>query len=248
MSLENSIKDTVTAKMEDGTVEKLVAEHVEKGIVKALESLFCGYGDVTKVIEKQIKSVMIPYLEARDYSQYIVKLDNILVDVLKNSALENKKLLTNFKDVMLPVEEKTIQLSKLYESWLKFVAEEVDTNGLKVICDDSAAYESVEVTMDVEYAEERVGRYFSHATLNFDCDHDKDMNFSVRLSRYVDEKTDKAWDMSYDATTDIRSLRYLKSFEILLLRLAQAQTMLILDTDSERDEVTPEKEPEAEYR
>ena len=102
MNLENSIKDVISKKLEDGSIEKLVEEQLEKGVSNALSSLFSGYGDVTKVIEKQVKSVMIPYLSQYDYSNYIVKLDSILVDVLKASSLENKKMLENFKDLMLP--------------------------------------------------------------------------------------------------------------------------------------------------
>lgn len=77
MSLENSIKDVIANKLEDGTVEKLVSEQLEKGVTNALDNLFRSYGDITKVIEEKVKSVMVPYLVSYDYSQYIVKLDSV---------------------------------------------------------------------------------------------------------------------------------------------------------------------------
>lgn len=91
MNLEDSIKNTIEKKLEDGTVEKLIAEQFENGIANALDSLFRSYGDVTKIIEKKVKEVMVPYLESYDYSDYILKLDSVLVDVLQNTAMENKK-------------------------------------------------------------------------------------------------------------------------------------------------------------
>ncbi|SUA70143.1 hypothetical protein [Paenibacillus polymyxa] len=76
MTLENSIKDVISKKLEDGTVEKLIEQQLEKGVVNALENLFRSYGDVTKIIEEKVKSVMVPYLESYDYSKYIIKLDS----------------------------------------------------------------------------------------------------------------------------------------------------------------------------
>ena len=131
MNLENSIKDVITKKLEDGTVEKLVSEQLEKGVVNALDSLFRSYGDVTKVIEEKVKCVMVPYLENYDYSKYITKLDSVLVDVLKNSALDNKKLLENFKTLMvgesIPEE---IKMSDIFKKWCEYCENNVDKNEL----------------------------------------------------------------------------------------------------------------------
>ncbi len=76
MNLENSIKDVITKKLEDGTVEKLVSEQLENGVNAALKDLFGNYGDVTKIIKEKVKSVIVPYLENYDYSEYVTKLDS----------------------------------------------------------------------------------------------------------------------------------------------------------------------------
>ncbi len=244
MNLESSIKDVINKKLVDGTVEKLVEEHLQKGVTKALESLFSSYGDVTKVIEGQIKSVMVPYLEAYDYSEYLTKLDSVLVDVLKNTALENKKLLTNFKDLMTHEDRKEIKVTDLFEEWKKYVRKNVDTDGLEVDYDDSPSYEYVEINMNVSYDDERSWSSFDYATLVFECEHDEDMNFAIRLSKW--EKRD-SWNMRFDAKHDISSLRHLNEFEILLMKLDQNGVSLILDSDYESDEVEPDKEPEATF-
>lgn len=247
MNLENSIKDTITNKLEDGTVEKLIGEQLEKGVSNALDNLFRSYGDITRVIEEKIKSVMVPYLESYDYSQYIVKLDSVLVDVLKSSSLENKKLLTNFKDLMTVDEKnKTMKMSELYDEWIKYVEKNVSTSDLKVIYDDGVSYETVEVNFEVDYNETRDWSSFEYAVVSFECEKDKDMNFSFRMSHYKNSK-DKGWDVTYDSKHDINSLRHLNKFEMLLMKLVQNNTKIIVDKDRDSDDIQPEQEPEASF-
>ncbi|MEK5416322.1 hypothetical protein [Paenibacillus sp. FSL L8-0708] len=246
MSLEKSIKDVISKKLEDGTIEKLIAEQLENGIKNALKDLLGSYGDVTKVIEKQVKSVMVPYLENYDYSEYITKLDSVLVDVLKSSALENKKMLENFKNLMIPDEMKTIKVTELFERWKKYVEENVETDGLEVCYDDEPSYEYVDVRFEVEYNEERSWSSMKHAVLVFECEHDEKMNYEIRIHTWP--KYDKGeWTIERNSIQDINSLRHLDEFSIFLMKLNQNGTKLILDTDSDGDEVKPDKEPEATF-
>nr|WP_230496399.1 hypothetical protein [Pseudoneobacillus rhizosphaerae] len=244
MNLENSIKDVITKKLEEGFVEKMIAEQLEVGVKNALKDLLGSYGDVTKVIENQIKSVMIPFLENRDYSEYIVKLDSVLVDVLKNSALENKKLLENFKNLMIYDDRKDLKVTDLFEEWKKYVGKNIETDGLEINYDDGPSYEYADVHMNINYDDERSWSSFDYATLTFECEHDEKMNFAIRLSKW--DKRDN-WDVRYDSKHDISSLRYLNDFEILLMKLDQNGVKLILDSDYESDKVVPEKEPEASW-
>jgi hypothetical protein len=245
-NLENSIKDCISKELEKGIIEKILSEKLEECISTSVKDMFSWSGEVKKVIEEKIKSVMIPYLEKHDYSQYITKLDSVLVDVLKSSALENKKLLENFKELMLPEEREVIKASELFDIWTKFVAENVNTDDLKVNYDDGVSYENVGVSLEVEYEEERSWSSFEGAKLIFECEHDEKMNFEIRLSRWRNRK-EKSWDISYRNTHEINSLRYLSKFEVLLMKFAQNFTKIELDTDYENDEVTPDKEPEASW-
>jgi hypothetical protein len=246
MSFENEIKDVISKKLEDGTVEKLISEQLEKGIVNALDNLFRSYGDVTKVIEEKVKSVMVPYLENYDYSEYLIKLDTVLVDVLKNSALDNKKLLENFKELMTVEERKTIKVTELYSMWKKYVKQHVETDGLEIDYDDGVSYGYFDVSFEIEEEEGRDWSCFEGATLYFECEHDENMNFEVRLSRYKESK-DKNWDISYGKAIEISSLRYLKDFEVLLIKLDKAGVKVELDKKYDSDEIKPDKEPEASF-
>ncbi|WP_440109943.1 hypothetical protein [Paenibacillus sp. QZ-Y1] len=247
MTLENSIKDTITRKLEDGTVEKLIEQQLEKGVVNALENLFRSYGDVTKIIKDKVKSVMVPYLESYDYSQHITKLDAVLVDVLQNSALENKQLLSNFKNLMITDDKvKQLNVSDLYKHWMDYVAKNIDTNKLEVDYDDGVNYEYAEVTLEVEYSEERHWGSYEYANLIFECEKDEEMNQSIRLHRWKDSK-DKGWDIERHEVKDLKSLRHLNDFELLLMKLNQNYTSLIIDVESDSDCVEVEAKPEPTF-
>ncbi|GAA4879153.1 hypothetical protein GCM10023310_69100 [Paenibacillus vulneris] len=246
MTLEQNIKDVIAKKLEDGTVEQLIAEQLEKGVKNALENLFRSYGDVTKIIEEKVKSVMIPYLEQYDYSEYIVKLDSVLVDILKSSAMENKKLLENFKELMVPEKDKKIKVTELFERWMGYVEKNVETDELEINYDDRPTYENVEVRFEVEYNNERSWSDVERAVVVFECDHDEKMNFEINIHRW--KKYDKeTWTIDYESVHDLNSLRNLSEFEVLLMKLKQNYTRLIIDSDGDCDEVTPEKEPEASW-
>lgn len=249
MNLENKIKDVIKEKLEDGSIEKLVAEQLEVGVKHALKDLFGSYGDVTKVIEKQIKSVMVPYLENYNYEKYILKLDSVLVDVLQHSALENKKMLENFKDLMIPEDIKKIKVTEIFESWMKFVEKNVETDGLDICYDDEPTYENVDVSFEVEYTKDKSSwsrSTYESAVITFACDHDEEMNIEIPIHRWTDINEDE-WTIDFKSVKDLSSLRNLNSFEVFLMKLNQNYTRLIIDSEGDSNEVEPEKRPEAEF-
>lgn len=246
MNLESSIKDVISKKLEDNTIENLVAEQFEKSVNNALDSLFRSYGDVTKVIETKIKETMIPFLENYDYSEYLVKLDNVLVEVLKGTSLDNKKILSNFKELLKEENRKSIKMSEIFETWSKHVAKHVNTSSLEVEYEDGVSYESVEVTLTVNDGDNPSWSCFERQSILLECEKDEKMNFQLEISRYKKSK-EKTWDLSYRNYQDIRSLKTLDSFEIFLMKLAQNGIAIELDIYDETEYVTPDAEPEPSY-
>lgn len=245
MNLEKNIKDVIAQQLENGIVENLIAEQLKKGVSKALEDLFSSYGgEAREVIENKLKSVIVPYLETYDYSEYITKLDHVLVETINEASFDNRKLLENFKNLMIEEKEKTMKLSDLFEKWKEYVAKEVETEGLEVEIDDGPEYEAVEVSVQVERNEDRSWSSFEYATIFFECEHDEDLNFEIPISFY---KRDKEWDINYRTSNELKSLKYLNDFEILLMRLSQNGVKLALDIEWEEDQVTPNEEPEATF-
>lgn len=242
-NLEKNLYEEFQNQLESGVIEKVIKEKFEQCVGEVIESTF-RWGNTKKKLEEKIESAMVDYIERNDFKEYVVKLDSVLTEVVKNASIDNQKLLTNFQHLMTPPEIKQIKASELYEKWCKYVSEKVDTDGLDVNYDDGVSYEPVEVSMEVEFEEGKAWSSFEYATLRFECEHDEKLNFEIRLNRWNKKET---WDMSFRTDSDISSLRYLDGFAIYLMRLDQAFVKIELDTDSETDEVTPEKEPEPTF-
>lgn len=244
MSIEKSINDVITAKLEEGIVEKLVAENLEKGINKALENLLGSYGDITKVIQGKIKEVMVNQLSSFDYSEYVVKLDHVLIEILKNTSLDHKKILENFKELMTNDEfPNPVKLSDIFEQFTKYVAKDVDTSKLKVDLDDDPAYEYVYVTMEVEYEDKRSWSSFQKAKVIFECEKDETLNYEIYLSKFKNYP----WSLSVNIDSSISSLRYLDQFKVYLLRLKQSGANIEIDSEYLEDDVEPQAKPEASF-
>ncbi len=244
MNIENAIKDVISKKLEEGIIEKLVAENLEKGINKSLENLMGHYGDITKVVEAKIKEVMIRQLESFDYSEYVAKLDHVLIEILKNTSLDHKKILENFKDLMVNQEfPKIVKVSDIFEQFKKYVAKDVDTSKLEVDTDDTPSYEYVSITMEVEYGDKRSWSNFQNAKLVLECEKDEKLNHEIRLSKFENYP----WSIHVDIDSSITSLRYLNDFKIYLLKLNQSGARIEIDSDYLDDEVEPEAEPEVSF-
>lgn len=246
LNLEESIKGIIQEKLEAGVIEKLVGEQLEKGVNNALDNLFRSYGDVTKIIEEQIKSVMVPYLEKYDYSDYITKLDHTLIQILEQSTADNQTLLENFKTLMSPIEDKAIKLSDLFHKWIEFVEKSVETDGLDVEIDDCVSYESVEVTLEVEHIGQRNWLHQERAVIILECEHDEEMNFAIPVYRFTDIRDE--WSIDYKSAKDLTSLRTLSEFDTYIMMLNQNGVHIDIDVEHDDDYVTPSEEPEADFR
>ena len=246
MNIENAIKNVIDDSLESGMIERLVAENLEKGINKSLENLLGSYGDITKVIEKKIKDVMVKQLEGYDFSKYLIKLDCVLTEILKETSFDNKKILGNFKELMTENEiPEVVKLSDIFKEFNKFVAEKVDTSDLEVNYDDVPHYEYVDTTMTVEYDEKPSwsSSSFQYANVVFECKEDEKLNFEFRISKY----RVYPWSLSTEIDSSISSLRYLDDLKIYLLKLMQSGARIEIDSEYLEDEVMPEQEPEATY-
>jgi hypothetical protein len=244
MSIENAIKDVISESLESGIIERLVKENLEKGINNSLEHLFSRYGEATRIIENEIKSVILKQLESVDYTQYIVKLDHVLVEILQNTTLDNRKILDNFKDLIVDENNfKAVKVSDIFGEYVKHVSENVETINLEIDYDDGVSYQNVNATLDVEYQDKRSWSSYEHATIVLECAEDENLNMEIELSRYQD----KQWEFNRVAETTIRALRNMDNFQIYLLKLSQNWAKIEIDENNIEEEVTVEAEPEASF-
>lgn len=248
MNLENSVKSVIEEKLNDGTVERIIAEKFEKGLDDAIGNLFRTYGDINELIKDKVKAVLVPSIENRDFSDYVVKLDDVLTKIVNSTVLvDNKTLLSNFKELMVEDErKKVIKVSEIFTQWCEYVAEKVDTDGLKVDYDDEPSYEYVNVTMVVEHEEGRTWSDFERANIIFECEHDEKMNFIIPISRWKKYDADK-WSIDLVTSPVITNLKYMSSFEVFMLKLNRMLTKIELDEEEIEEDIKPEAQPEVSW-
>lgn len=236
-SLENNIKDCISKELEKGVIEKVIAEQLEKCIEKSISDMFGWGGEVKKVVEEKVKSVMIPYLESYDYSQYIAKLDSVLVDVLKNTALDNKRLLENFKSLMTSEDiPKTIKITDIFEKWNEYCKEEVDSDDIEM--DYEGGYINTKF-----YLEDVSSSWSSYKTymVTFECEEDENLKFEFSIQAWRPEDN-TGFSSNYKSVGDIRSLRTLNDFEIIIMRISEGYRNIVIDSFEENEEVFVENE------
>lgn len=113
-TLEQKITETVNKKLNDGTVEKLVEQYIEKGVSDALKEVFSWGGEGERLIKEKLSETIVPAIERRDFNRYLTKLDSVLTEIVNNTSLaDNKKILENFKGLMKEPESKEVKLSEI---------------------------------------------------------------------------------------------------------------------------------------
>lgn len=249
-NFDEDIKRITNELMEDGTVDKIIREKVRKGFEDAIDSAF-RWGELKNAIEKRVKEVMVPCIEAYDMSAYIAKLDTVLTDIVNHTGiLDNKKILKNFQALMTEPEEKEVTLGQIFEMYKKHVSKYMDTTGRDVdfACGEPC-YEAMGVTAGIDEEEDEPWRHFQYAALELAVDEEEqqeELNFSIRLSRWKGDK-EKGYEIIYDVSQSVNGLRRLSDFEVYLLRLSRAGVRLLDDEKEDFDEVTAEETPEPTY-
>lgn len=247
-NFDEDIKKITDEILQDGTVEKIIKEKITKGFESAIDSAF-SFGKLRDAIRKRTDEVLVPLVENYDMSEYIVKLDTVLTEIVNSTALtNNKRILANFKSLMTEPERKTITVTELFEEYKKFVAKEMNTYGRDVILEDTAYYEPMEVKLEIIEEEDRPWSSFDRAVLELSVaeeDQQKKLNRSIRLEHYKNGK--EGWDIYTEFNPDITSLRYLDDFDVYLLKLQRAKVKVIMDIKYDNDSVDSENEPEAIY-
>ena len=166
-------------------VEVIVKEKFMKALGSAIDDAF-RWGDAKKAIENKVKEVMVPYIESYDFSEYLPKLDSVLTEIVNSDfCIANKKVLENFKNLMLEPEQKEIKLTELFKAWIKQCEADIDTDGLDVITDDRPYYESVECEMSFELEDKPSWSSTQRAVITFQNEHDENLNVEIPVSKWI---------------------------------------------------------------
>ena len=229
-------------------VGEIVKEKFMNALENAIENAF-RWGDAENAIEKKVKEVMVPYIESYDFSEYLPKLDSVLTEIVNSDfCIGNKKVLENFKNLMIEPTQKEIKLTDLFKAWIKQCEKDIDTDGLCIEYDDAVSYQSVDCEMRFELEDKPSWSSMQRAVITFENEHDEKLNVEILVSKWIwDNGKEEPYTLSAYKDLTISSLRYLSEFEVLLLRLSRAGTAIIIDEEYDDGYIQPEKEPEAEF-
>lgn len=229
-------------------VSEIVKEKFMNAVGDAIENAF-RWGNVKKTIEEKVEEVMIPYIERYDFSEYLPKLDSVLTEIVNSDfCIGNKKVLENFKNLMIEPEQKEIKLTDLFKAWIKQCEMDIDTDDLDIDYDDSVSYQSVECEMRFELEDKPSWSSTQRAVITFENEHDEKLNAEIPVSKWIwDNGKEEPYTLSSYKDLTISSLRNLSEFEVLLLRLSRAKTAIVIDKEYDDSYIRPEKEPEASF-
>lgn len=242
---EKRIAEAINEKLNDGTVEKLIEQYIEKAVSESMNSIFGYSGSGRKIIQSKLDETMIPIIEKHDFNQYLVKLDSVLTEIINNTTLnDNKEILENFQMCMREPNKKEITLSGIFEEYKKYVAENVDTSELEAHCEDNEPYyDNIQATMEVEHDKGWFASSFDRCNVRLTCGQDSKLNIQIKLYK---RKSEILWSFSQgQEVIDINSLRYLSEFEVFISSLNRAFVRIELDTEYEcDDDIEPNEKPE----
>ena len=217
--------------------------------VTAIDSSF-RYGDLKRAIEGRVKEVLVPFIEQYNMGGYAVKLDDVLSQIVEQTALaDNKRILENFRGLMVEPPTKTVTLEEVFERYCGFVQRSIDTDGLEIVFDDEPHYECVTACAQIEMDERFLrNSLFEYATLSLWArDDDEALPFAVKLVRWKEDRAN-GFDIRYDRAPTLAGLSTMSDFEVYLTALSRACTKLTWDKGMLDKEVQPDAEPEAEWR
>lgn len=244
--LEKRIQETVSRKMNDGTIEKMIEEQMEKAVKTALDDVFGYSGEGRKLLKEKFDEVMCPAIENHDFNKYMTKLDSVLTEIINNTRLaENKQILDNFKYLMKDEDIKEIKLSEIFEKYCEYVSKNIDTSNLEVDTDDTPSYELVEACMEVETN----SRIFedNDYDVRFSCEEDSSLEMRLKLYKgYNGYRILYIADCSNDGI-NIASLSNMSEFEVFLRKLNNSYAVIDIDCGDMSEEVEVEAEPEATF-
>ena len=229
-------------------VSDIVKEKFKNALASAVEDAF-RWGDAKHAIEDKVKEVMVPYIENYDFSEYLPKLDSVLTEIVNSDfCIGNKKILENFKKLMLEPEQGEIKLTDLFKAWVKQCEKDIDTDGLDIDYDDGVYYQSVDCEMRFELEDKPSWSICQRAVITFENEHDEKLNVEIPVSKWIwNNGKEEPYTLSVYKDLMISSLRGLSEFDVLLLRLSRAGTAIIIDKECYDSYIHPEKEPEASF-
>lgn len=246
--MKDELLKIAQAVLTEEEVQEIVKEKFKDAFKEAVKDAF-RWGEAEEALKKKITEVMVPYIEKYDFSEFLPKLDTVLTEIVNSDGcIAERRILENFKGLMLEPEQKEIKATELFKAWIKQCEKDIDVDGAAICHDDGGYYASVECEMQFNEEDKPSWSCYRRGRITFENDHDESLNVEIPVSQYISNYgKEEPYKISLSSDIKISSLRRLSDFEVLLLRLERAGTAIVIDEEWDSSYIEPEKEPEATF-
>ena len=203
--MEKMLAKVFEEKMKDGSIEKIVSDKIEQLVKQSLEDLFGYRGKIREQIKEKLEDVMGNVLETCNFSDYVVKLQTLINEVLPETAVvDYKRISENITELCgkkLPKSFSTIKTSEMFEKYKEFISkeefdhydvEEIEGNTAMVYCCISAYYDEIRFSVDVHTDEHEyiipLRNYNGNLEISYEYFDDKrlsDLRFANSFELYI---------------------------------------------------------------
>jgi len=220
MELEKVVQEEFNKIVENGTVQKIIADNLEKTIKDIISNSVRSYSDFGKSLEAVVSKALDVDMSRLQLLEYNTIVTTIIREELDKSLYDNVRepIIDSIREITGVLEKKEYKLSEVIDLFIKDQQEEEDRSY------------SGEITLDVEYSS------YGYKHINFDKDPDRS-RYNCAYQIDVDSKGQiysfKAG--KYIPTTSSSDLRkesrHGSSFDTFIFKLWANKCVLIVDED-----------------
>ncbi|MGD9679513.1 MAG: hypothetical protein AB7V16_14350 [Vulcanibacillus sp.] len=227
-------------KLTDGSFEAIISKQFDEMIKNVCNDLFSYNGAIKTEMKKQIAELMGGLIERTDFSQYVVKLETIINESLKNTKLEDyKRMVEGIKNICGVKKTKygeIVNISDLLEKYGEFIKHEIEEDDFgvgEINTDDGTKNAYLECSFTVSEDEEKKG-YFckTDQTKIVTFDNEKSCDKEDTIIQFKLEKNyNGKYNVKIDKDWTIRDLRYMPEFVVYLLELETSSVEINIDKE-----------------
>lgn len=217
MNLESKIQETINNYLASEKIEKQIEKSIDEAVKKAMYNLTGYNGILTNVIERNVKSSLVPMIEKYDYSEFAVKLDTVLTEILKQSTLPTDNILNKFKILNTVIDKKEIDIEDILEEYINCKKDSIDTDDLET--DEEGYYYPVECSLTVN----DTGYFLNKKSLIFSNGSNEE-DIEIPLTKHWKEDD---YYIESGLSFDLRNLSCLNDFEVFILNLERSRIKVI---------------------
>ncbi len=248
-NMKDLFKKVFEEKMEDGTLETIMGEQIEKFVKEMIADQFRWNGECKKAFESKIKEALLPCVQEYNFERFLPKLDILLTQISNNCRTsEYKNLIENFEKLNKPMFEKKqiVTLENLMKIYAEYASKDVDTSNLEIDYDGGVSYENLTCNVYFEELEKSKWSSYDRGIISFECEEDENLSFGFEVEKY---EKDKEWEVrSSSLNADIKSIANISNMQLMVENLCYADCKIDLtETEYQDDDVEVEAEPEARF-